>query len=394
MKLWLILLFLQLWEYLEVSSQNACSKAPAVPHAHVSEETKKAEYHQGNVINFECDSGYTSDQSSQFVCTSRGWHVVRQGTCFSCSKLPDVPHAQVSEQSQKAEYQVGDVIHFSCEPAYTSDVIINYICVNEGWLPVHQGSCYIPASGCDRPPAVGGLIIEGFPDNNSPIPPNHVLIFSCDDPGKHLDGSSVGICGKDGQWSNPVPSCRENTCEIGVIHPHLFVAGLPPTGQSIKAGHTLRFQCSGNFPLKGSEEIQCLQSGQWNSPFPTCTGTAGCSGPPPLDGGDIKESLKPLYRHNERVEYLCMSFHKMEGGPHITCVDGQWIGQIKCLKPCTVDSHHMEANNIQMIRHYSKLYSEHGDHIAFECKRGTYRVGPESLRQRCENGVMILPKCQ
>ena len=61
---------------------SACSKAPDVPHAHVSENTKKAEYQEGNVIDFECDSGYTSDQSSKFVCTSRGWHVVHQGTCF------------------------------------------------------------------------------------------------------------------------------------------------------------------------------------------------------------------------------------------------------------------------------------------------------------------------
>ncbi|XP_072244865.1 complement factor H-like [Leuresthes tenuis] len=424
MKLWLILLFLQLWENLEVSSQNACSKAPDVPHTHVSEDTKKAEYQEWNVINFECYSGYTSDQSSKFVCTSRGWHVVRQGTCFFLILMSFI-----------SKHMMRIFFHVKMLPSET--------------FCLHDPN--------NHPPAVDRLIIHGFPDNNSTIPPNHILIFSCDDPGKHLDGSSVVICGKDGQWSNPVPSCRENTCEIGVIHPHLFVAGLPPTSQSIAAGHKLRFQCSGDFQLKGSEEIQCLQSGQWNSPFPTCAentceigvihphlfvaglpptsqsiaaghklrfqcsgdfqlkgseeiqclqsgqwnspfptcaGTAGCSDPPPLDYGDIKESLKPQYEHNERVEYKCMRLHKMEGGPYRTCVDGQWIGEIKCLQPCTVNSGDMTANNIKMLHGYSKLFAEHGDYITFECIRGTHHVGSESLRPRCENGVMTLPKCQ
>lgn len=65
--------------------------------------------------------------------------------CFcllACLKLPDVPHTQVSEETKKAEYQEGDVIHFTCETGYKSDQTSKYVCTRNGWLTVRQGTCY------------------------------------------------------------------------------------------------------------------------------------------------------------------------------------------------------------------------------------------------------------
>ncbi|MEQ2283876.1 hypothetical protein AMECASPLE_016029 [Ameca splendens] len=62
-----------------------------------------------------------------------------------------------------------------------------------------------------------------------------------------------------------------NTCEMGVLHPHLFIAGMQSAGEAIKAGQKLRFLCGANYELDGSEEIECLQTGQWSATFPTCS---------------------------------------------------------------------------------------------------------------------------
>lgn len=76
--------------------------------------------------------------------------------------------------------------------------------------------CVYSALRCDPPPADGGVTVEGLPENDGPILPDRFLTFSCDGPGKYLNGSSVLICGKDGQWDNPFPSCEgkknNNTC--------------------------------------------------------------------------------------------------------------------------------------------------------------------------------------
>lgn len=66
---------------------------------------------------------------------------------LACLKLPDVPHAQVSEETKKAEYQEGDVIHFSCETGYKSHQTSKFVCTGDGWLAVRRGICYCELHG-------------------------------------------------------------------------------------------------------------------------------------------------------------------------------------------------------------------------------------------------------
>uniref|UniRef100_A0A668VDS9 Sushi domain-containing protein n=1 Tax=Oreochromis aureus TaxID=47969 RepID=A0A668VDS9_OREAU len=367
--------------------------------------------------------------------------------CGSCSTLPDVPHAQVTQETRKSQYQAGHMIHFACEPGYTSALTIKYVCATEGWQPLHKGSCYrefntpnyndihvhddcktfdyscsfhrglsplvltcvsqaqiqthrlkpVSSSRCDPPPTLQGLTVKGLPENSIPIPPDHILTFSCDGPGKYLNGVSVLICGQDGQWNNPFPTCVDRSCKVGVMHPHLYVAGLPPSNEIMATGHKLRFLCSNTHVLKGSREIECLENGQWNSPFPTCSGMCdqGCGRPPPLSDGDTKTSTKRQYQHNERVEYICQNYYAMDGGPFKTCVDGEWIGEIRCLQPCVVNREDLNRHNIWFkYTTDDKLYTEHHDAIEFICARGHRHVGTLGMRQRCENGVINLPTCQ
>lgn len=149
----------------------ACSNLPVVPHAQISEVTRRFEYHEGDVIYFTCETGYKSDETSRYICTSVGWVAVRQEACYceleefghwtfhrwgrfvdhcplpclSCSmfKAPWCSHAHISEESLKAteEYKRGDVIDFTCEAGYVSDSPIKHVCVAEGWVAVSQAAC-------------------------------------------------------------------------------------------------------------------------------------------------------------------------------------------------------------------------------------------------------------
>lgn len=60
---------------------------------------------------------------------------------LACSTLPDVPRANISEETKKAFYQEGDMIHFTCESGYTPGPTIIYVCTSRGWLAVRQGTC-------------------------------------------------------------------------------------------------------------------------------------------------------------------------------------------------------------------------------------------------------------
>lgn len=69
-------------------------------------------------------------------------------------------------------------------------------------------SCLLPAFKCDLPPADGEVVIKGLPDNEQDVLPDRFLRFSCEAPGKVLNGSSMLICGKDGKWDHPFPTCE------------------------------------------------------------------------------------------------------------------------------------------------------------------------------------------
>ncbi|XP_042369307.1 complement factor H-like [Plectropomus leopardus] len=374
----------------------------------------------------------------------------------ACLKLPDVLHAHVSDPDQ--QYQEGDLIQFTCKPGYTaSGPGIKYICMSNGWLLVRQGTCDFSGVSCTPPTADAGVTVKGLPENDDPILPDHPLTFSCDDPGKYLNGSSVLMCGQDGQWDNPFPFCEDITCEADVMPPYLNVVGLPAGNEAMKIGHKLQFSCNDQYTMDGSEEVECLQTGKWNAsfptctekckvagvldsvylitrvpgnqvekgqklrfqcrrrgdllrgkaevecsaggqwsdPFPTCGAPLGCGRPPPLADGDTKTTVYFSYRHNERVEFICQNFFTMEGQPYKTCINGEWIGQMRCLKPCAVDREVMNAHNIEFrYTHSDKLYVVHNDVITFRCKGQRRHIGTLSMRQRCVDGVVSLPTCQ
>lgn len=68
---------------------SVCSRLPNVPHSYVSENTKKVEYHEGDVIHFTCETGYISGPTIRYICTNTGWESIRRGKC-TC-KLNGLP---------------------------------------------------------------------------------------------------------------------------------------------------------------------------------------------------------------------------------------------------------------------------------------------------------------
>lgn len=69
-------------------------------------------------------------------------------------------------------------------------------------------SCVLLAFKCDLPPADGEVVVKGMPENEQAILPDRFLRFSCEAPGKYLNGSSMLICGKNGVWDHPFPTCE------------------------------------------------------------------------------------------------------------------------------------------------------------------------------------------
>ncbi|XP_041646762.1 complement factor H-related protein 2-like [Cheilinus undulatus] len=121
----------------------------------------------------------------------------------------------------------------------------------------------------------------------------------------------------------------------------------------------------------------------------------GCGRPPLLIDGDVRETMKPQYNHNERVEYMCQSLYTMEGHPYRTCINGEWTGSMRCRKPCIVTAETISKYNIHFrYTLANKLFLSHNDAVTFSCTEGRQPVASQSMRQRCADGVVNFPTCQ
>uniref|UniRef100_A0A667ZTL9 Sushi domain-containing protein n=1 Tax=Myripristis murdjan TaxID=586833 RepID=A0A667ZTL9_9TELE len=157
-------------------------------------------------------------------------------------------------------------------------------------------------------------------------------------------------------------------------------------------GDTVEYTCNHKYILLGQSHKTCYD-GNWIGDI-RCFKAVGCGTPPPLDFGDVQSSVKNNYDHGERVEYSCQSHYTLDGQTHKTCSNGQWTGDMRCLRPCTVTLDDMRRNNIGLkYKPDSKIYSPHKDFLEFNCTTGS-PDGRLAMRQQCIDGVMLLPSCQ
>uniref|UniRef100_A0A672R817 Beta-2-glycoprotein 1 n=1 Tax=Sinocyclocheilus grahami TaxID=75366 RepID=A0A672R817_SINGR len=204
-------------------------------------------------------------------------------------------------------------------------------------------------------------------------------------------------------------SCTEITCELQtttfrhvnlvsgircevphdqhVSHPdHLFRGDM-------KLGAKQNYYCESGYG-KTAEEATCTRDG-W-TPNPLCAGMK-CGPPPHVNNADTVEMTKKEYNTGERVEYMCFNKYTLDSHPafskYLTCQQGEWRGNIKCLMPCSVTVGDMDERGIELaFADQQKMFAPHDDHITFKCQRGKVSVG-FALRQKCNDGVITLPVC-
>uniref|UniRef100_A0A3B5KVD2 Sushi domain-containing protein n=1 Tax=Xiphophorus couchianus TaxID=32473 RepID=A0A3B5KVD2_9TELE len=186
----------------------------------------------------------------------------------------------------------------------------------------------------------------------------------------------------------------EVTCPRYIQEAHLY--RLVNAWGKNKLGDRVRYECDYNYdPASSDRTATCTRDG-W-TPKPLCRDAAHCSAPPTLENGDTKLFIRSdaVHQIGDRVEYICQNKYIMDGDPFKTCDKGVWKGNMRCLKPCTVNEESLSEHGIYFkVGDATKMYAPHLDHLTFLCVSGKRRVGSVPMRVQCNDGQMTLPTCE
>uniref|UniRef100_A0A668VH33 Sushi domain-containing protein n=1 Tax=Oreochromis aureus TaxID=47969 RepID=A0A668VH33_OREAU len=434
------------WTIRPVCEEVTCSHPQALYLDHWGDSGQQQRL--GDTVTYRCGSDYRSTDGAPWAtCTRDGWepNPLCQAA-YGCKRPPSISNGDI-KTSAKYHYQHKERVEYICQQYYTMEGGPFKTCINGEWtaeIRCHQN--------CRVPEVPASLRIATDVTGNQIRKGQH-LTFACQDSSHVIKGNATIECLENGQWSNPLPTCE---AALGCWRPPSLSDGDIKTSTKYQYQHNERVEyiCQQYYTMEGGPfktcingewtgEIRCLPAkdcrrsppplshgqakpgtrypyrhndkveyvcdtdyGMEGGPFKTCVDgdwvgemrcrlAHGCGRPPPLSDGDTKSRPKYQYQHNDKVEYICQPYYVMEGGPFKTCKDGEWTGEIRCLRPCTVNRDDMNRHNIQFKhRRDDKLYSEHNDVIVFECKRGYRHDGAVGMRQTCEHGVIHLPTCQ
>ncbi|XP_026091802.1 complement factor H-like [Carassius auratus] len=357
-------------------------------------------------IFYSCNTGYkpfSGNWWGSVTCTKESQF--EEPRCIleeECGALPSVHHGKLTLRDQ----ETADV---KCDPGFMSTER-SIKCTNGRWeKPVCK------EVHCDIPPNVENAVIISEPEEF--YVPGSTVTYVCrssylmnekstvvcrrgtSEKPPTCQGQREITCQSNGEWSSPLYKCEETKC---VAHLAENIRSDEHRGSevSVRQGQTITLSCvkSGS-ALQGQSKITCQSKGEWSSAFPKCISqTTRCGPPPHVNDADTTELKKDEYTTGERVEYSCFSKYTLDLRPpfsrFLTCDQGEWRGNIKCLKPCTVTVEEMNRRGIELAYvNRQKMFAPHNDYISFACKRGKYSVGVP-LRQQCNDGLMTLPECE
>ncbi|XP_016405939.1 complement factor H-like isoform X2 [Sinocyclocheilus rhinocerous] len=381
-----------------------CGALPSVHHG-------KLIHRDRETAEVECDPGFISTEP--FIkCTSGRWEtpVCKE---VRCGIPPNVENAVITSEP-KEFYLPGSTVTYICRSSYLMNEKSTVFCQSGTWenTPTCQGQREItcqsngewssPFPKCEGKHTEVTCELKSTTFGVKKIKPEEKNIFragesvelTCSEKYWFLgtkETSRSFTCKDNGEWDYE-PVCAEITCETPHDQ-HVYYPSYSFSGDK-KRGAKKSYRCESGY-REMAEEATCTRDG-W-TPKPLCAVSEKCGPPPGVNDADTLEITKKEYNTGERVEYSCFNKYTLDLRPpfsrYLTCEQGEWRGNIRCLKPCTVTVEEMERRGLELAyANRQKMFAPHDDHITFMCQRGKVSGGVP-LRQQCNDGVITLPEC-
>ncbi|XP_068120878.1 complement factor H-related protein 2-like isoform X2 [Hyperolius riggenbachi] len=288
------------------------------------------------------------------------------------------------------QLEVGQSVEYSCKDGFVTasrQERERAYCTNNGWNP--EPKCY--SKTCRRPTVNNGKIRKS----------SGIFSLFLTQLDKHVDYTC-----ESGFVTPERKQQGRSYCTIHGWNPELTCLSVcrPPT--EISNGK-LREQKKTKYLPSDRVFYDCdsgYTTGPANIDYITCEDTRwtdlacrkNCEAPPVVPNGEVTGIINSTYKSGSSVKYQCVTFYKLEGSGHVTCINGKWEEKPICRAPCTVTEAALRQNKIQHKSEenkYKKIYLQHSDYTTFECSSEYQISDSKLLTVQCLDGVMNYPRC-
>ncbi|XP_054432537.1 complement factor H-like isoform X1 [Pteronotus mesoamericanus] len=341
----------------------------------------KNSYKENERLQYKCSEGYSYSDRAEAVCTQSGWTPPPSCKEVTC----DPPRIANSHYiADRPKYRLGHVVTYQCKSGfYHSTRGSTSRCTVIGWEPPPRCS-FKP---CEFPEIKHGKLYRE--DQNRPYFPASVgqwYYYSCDDnyvtATRHFWDRIT--CTRDG-WSPKVP------CRRICVFNYLEHGYSPWSPQEYFQNDSVTVTCHPGYSLRNQQtSLTCRENG-W-SPPPKCVRVVTClKSDIEIENGFISEpeSAYPLY--NE-AKYKCKPGYVTEEGQtsgSVTCLQRGWSARPRCIKSC--DMPVFENAEAKTNGTWFKV----NDRLEYECQDGyKNRDGDITGSIICkDNGWSDTPTC-
>lgn len=310
-----------------------CGRPPTFPYAKLEKQFDDQDlFFMGSIVSYKCKNNYEtiSGTENKAKCMSNGnWSIPSTAFCKPnfCSPPQRLDYAQPADAFlDKSTFPKNSRVIFTCRPGYVrSPGGRNYAtCLSDGTWSLPSMSC--KRKSCGNPGEVenADMEAEDFYFGSR-------VTYKCNAGYRMIGRRNYRECQADGSWSNALP-----ICEIQLCPPPQEISNgeINPLKEEYSYLDSVTYTCRGGLSLIGERSISCKEDGEWSAEAPKCKDVK-CP-PPYVNNARRISGVSGPYSLNSVVMFMCNQGYVMRGSDNIKCNEtNQWDPEPpKCLGVC------------------------------------------------------------